>query len=125
MQRQSFRRLALAALAAAAIAPLASAAPAPAPQELSVHVGTQVGPFTIGASYQKAGFRSYGGVRQRGFGRYGQRWVPGHWTVESQRIWQPGQSRQVWVQPVYATRYDECGVPYQVLVKAGYYKTIS
>ena len=114
---------------AAAIAPLASAAPspapAPAPQELSIRVGAKASPFTVGAHYQRAGFQAYGGARQRGFGRYGKRWIPGHWTVESQRVWQPGATKQVWVPPVYATHYDECGLPFQVLVQAGHYKTVT
>lgn len=129
MPRRSIRRLALAALAAAAIAPLASAAPSPAPvaapQEFSIRVGSEVGPFTIGARYQRSGSRAHTGPRQRGFGNYGKRWVPGHWAIESQRVWVPGQSSQVWVPPVYGTHYDECGLPVQVLVKAGYYKTVT
>ena len=33
-------------------------------------------------------------------------------------------SRQVWVDPVYETRYDNCGNPIQVLVTPGHYRTV-
>lgn len=52
------------------------------------------------------------------------RWVPGHVQVVHERVWVPGCTRQVWVPPVYETRYDRCGNPIQVLRSPGHYRTV-
>jgi hypothetical protein len=51
--------------------------------------------------------------------RYG-----GHWETVVERVWVPGCPEQVWVQPLYETRYDPCGHPIQVCVRAGYWTTV-
>lgn len=51
-------------------------------------------------------------------------WVPGRVEIVHERVWVPGCSRQVWVQPVYRTQYDRCGNPVQVLVRPGHYTTV-
>ena len=51
-------------------------------------------------------------------------WVPGHWTTVRERVWIPASYEQVWIEPVFATKYDECGNPYQVMVEAGHYDTV-
>jgi hypothetical protein len=48
--------------------------------------------------------------------RYG-----GHWETVVERVWVAGTCQQVWVPALYATRYDACGRPYQVCVRAGYW----
>lgn len=48
----------------------------------------------------------------------------GHWETRVERVWVPGPTRQVWVPPVYETRYDHCGRRYQVEVRCGYWDTI-
>ena len=50
--------------------------------------------------------------------------VPGHYTSTRQRVWIPGTTKRIWVQPVYAKRYDACGKPVRVLVSAGHWETI-
>ncbi len=48
----------------------------------------------------------------------------GHWETVVERVWVPGSAQQVWIEPVYQTRYDSCGRPYQVCVRAGYWTTV-
>ena len=124
-RHKALRALAAALLASAALAPFASAAPAP--QEALPSVGGAA--FSVGAPALSTQLPHVGprvGFQRRGngFRNYGKRWVPGHWTVTTQRVWQPGVSKQVWVPPVYATKYDHCGNPYQVLVTPGHHKTV-
>ncbi len=47
----------------------------------------------------------------------------GHWETVVERTWVAGTFTQVWIQPLYQTRYDACGRPYQVCVRAGYWDT--
>ncbi|MEO0515075.1 MAG: hypothetical protein AAF086_07255 [Planctomycetota bacterium] len=35
-----------------------------------------------------------------------------------------GYTKQVWVPPVYRTRYDDCGRAFRVCVRQGYYKQV-
>lgn len=51
--------------------------------------------------------------------------IPGHYNVVAERVWRPGCSQQIWEAPVYRTEYDHCGNPVQVLVRAGYYRTVA
>lgn len=51
-------------------------------------------------------------------------WQQGRVEVIHERVWVPGCARQVWVDPIYETRYDRCGNPIQVLVRAGHYRTV-
>jgi len=48
----------------------------------------------------------------------------GHWETVCERVWVPGTCEQVYVQPIYETRRDSCGRPYQVCVRAGYWSTV-
>ncbi len=48
----------------------------------------------------------------------------GHWETVNDRVWIAGACEQVWIQPVYETRWDSCGRPYQVCVRAGYWSTV-
>lgn len=51
-------------------------------------------------------------------------WVAGHYEMRCERVWVPGTCERVWVAPVYEWRRDACGRTYQVLVCAGYWRTI-
>jgi hypothetical protein len=51
-------------------------------------------------------------------------WVPGHEVERTRRVWVPGRTRQEWVAPRLATRYDACGRPYTVCLRAGHWRTI-
>jgi hypothetical protein len=42
----------------------------------------------------------------------------------TERVVIPGCVRQVWVPPCYRTQWNWCGEPVQVLVRAGYFKTV-
>jgi hypothetical protein len=52
-------------------------------------------------------------------------WVAGRVEIVHDRVWVPGCSRQIWVDPVYRTDYDACGHPVQVLVAPGHYDTVT
>ena len=58
--------------------------------------------------------RDRGGITFRGH-------VPIGHVVRSRSVYVPGYYENRWIEPVYATRYDDCGVPYRVLVREGYY----
>ena len=51
-------------------------------------------------------------------------WVPGRYELVERKVWVPGATRQELVPACYETRYDACGRPYTVLVRAAYYRTI-
>ncbi|MFT7486673.1 MAG: hypothetical protein ACI9F9_002529 [Candidatus Paceibacteria bacterium] len=71
---------------------------------------------------------AYGHSRTR-FGGYNRRapdcrtWVPGHYEARPTQVWIPGTSRRVWCPPVFETRFQICGTPFQFQVAAGYYRT--
>ncbi len=47
----------------------------------------------------------------------------GYWQTIVERTWVAGTITQVWVPPIYQTRYDACGRATQVCVRAGYWDT--
>lgn len=49
----------------------------------------------------------------------GRFWVPGHYVTRQQKVWIPASKKKVWIDPVYETRYDACGRPYQVRSRGG------
>lgn len=51
-------------------------------------------------------------------------WIAGHYETRCERVWIPGRCESVWVEPVYQWRHDSCGRAYQVVVCAGYWKTV-
>ena len=51
-------------------------------------------------------------------------WVAGCYVLENRRVWVRGAKRNVYVAPVYRTRYDECGRAYEVLISAGHYEVV-
>lgn len=51
-------------------------------------------------------------------------WVPAHQTEVTRRVWVPGRTRREWVPPLYQTRFDSCGRPYTVCVRAGHWRTV-
>ena len=50
-------------------------------------------------------------------------WVPGHYESVSRRVYVPGPTRSVWVEPDYEWQVGPCGVRY-VCVRAGHWKTV-
>lgn len=83
------------------------------------------GGLSIG--YSKHGQHSSIGV-QIGFPVCERRPAPpqygGHWETIVERVWVPGACERVWVAPHYETRWDPCGRPIQVCVRAGYWDTV-
>ncbi|MBL8860709.1 MAG: hypothetical protein JNK02_01755 [Planctomycetes bacterium] len=81
----------------------------------------------ISIGFQKQGKSSSIGV-QIGFPVYAPRPAPpvygGRWETVVERVWVPGRTERVWVAPVYETRYDACGRPIQVCVRAGWWSTV-
>jgi hypothetical protein len=49
-------------------------------------------------------------------------WVPGSYATEYRRVWIPGRTERVWVEPVYGVRVGACGT--RVLIRAGHWKTV-
>jgi hypothetical protein len=45
----------------------------------------------------------------------------GHWETVVERVWVPGACERIWVPPLYETRYDSCGRPRSVCIRAGYW----
>lgn len=49
----------------------------------------------------------------------------GHYATRTHTVLvSPERHERVWVEPVYATRYDSCGTPYRVLIREGHWKTL-
>lgn len=54
------------------------------------------------------------------------RWVPGHYVTRTETVLvRPERCERVWVEPLYDTRYDDCGRPYRVLVRDGYWREVT
>jgi hypothetical protein len=54
----------------------------------------------------------------------GRVWIPGGYVLEARREWVPESVEQVWVEPAYEYRVDECGNQVRVLIQDGHYRTI-
>ena len=46
-------------------------------------------------------------------------YVPGHYETVERKVWVPESKQKVWIPACYETRYDPCGLPYQVMVSPG------
>jgi hypothetical protein len=51
-------------------------------------------------------------------------WVPGRYELVRQRVFVPGRCERVWVEPVCEVRFDSCGRPFTVCIRAGTWKTV-
>ena len=51
-------------------------------------------------------------------------WVPGRYATVEERVWVPGCSERVWVEPVYDLALGHCGTRVRVLLSAGHWKTV-
>ncbi|MEZ6013502.1 MAG: hypothetical protein R3F49_00180 [Planctomycetota bacterium] len=125
--RHGLRRpAALLASSLALAALLAAPAAAQRRTEWQIGVGHQTERAHIGVSVGSRGVQVNAGYRERGrqpVVRH--RPEPaGRWETRCERVWVPGAIRKVWVPPIYATRYDHCGRPYQVEVRCGFWDTI-
>lgn len=113
--------LALAAL-------LASPAAAQRRSEWQIGFGKQTGNAHVGVTVGSHGVQVSAGIRERHCPPPVARPCPpppsGHWETRCERVWVPGPVRKVWVPPLYETRYDHCGRPYQVEVRCGFWDTI-
>lgn len=129
----SARRSLLGAGFALALAAFATTAPASA-QRLSTNKGGTQWEIGIGRETRSGG----GAIRVgnqgvsldlHSHGRRGDARIPrgydgGRYEYRNERVWVPGFDQEVWVEPVYEWRYDSCGRRHQVLVCAGYYRTV-
>lgn len=52
------------------------------------------------------------------------RWVPAHYETVYEPVWIPARTERIWVEPVYRTSLDRCGLPIRVLVCAGHWRTV-
>jgi hypothetical protein len=110
------------ALAAAILAPTAAAGD----YGVSIWKHSSKGSFGLSWSEGKKhhGFKKHGGYYAKHAVCAPKVWVPAHTGLVAKKVWVPGATEQVWVAPVYETRYDHCGKPYTVLVCAGYWKSV-
>ena len=51
-------------------------------------------------------------------------WIPASCETVERRVWVPGCSERVWVEPVFELRIGPCGERFRVLVAAGYWRTL-
>ena len=110
-----------AVFALVSMAVLALASPAAATQAPSARVeGSGSIAFGVGK------LRAYATGATRGTTRACPRreWVPGHYETRCERIWVPGETRRVWVPPAFETRFDLCGRPVRVCVRAGHWASV-
>lgn len=108
------------------------AAPAAAQRRSSndwqIGVGRRTGHSEIGVSIGSRGVQINAGYRERHRQPVLQPCPPpppaGRWETRHERVWVPGAVHRVWVPPVFETRYDYRGCPYQVQVRCGFWDTI-
>lgn len=85
-------------------------APAATAQRGASH-GNYGGYRGVSASYSRGGYSS------------SRVWIPGRYESVSRRVFVPGPTQRVWVEPVYEWRVTYCGVRY-VCVREGYWRTV-
>lgn len=89
----------------------------------SVTVGSSGG----GGHYNRSHQRQRGYARHRDRGHYGGHhgsYSRAHHGGYSGGYSGGGYTKQVWVAPVYRTRYDDCGRAIRVCIRNGYYKQV-
>lgn len=52
-------------------------------------------------------------------------WVAGHYEYVMRRVWVPGTCTRVWIEPIFATRWDACGRAFRVCVREGYWDSVT
>lgn len=102
--------------------------PAAAQRHVSIRTGLSVG-ARFGNVSVHLGRDRYGS--HAGFGYVSSRrhsssrvWIPGCYRTAYERVWIPTAKKKTWIEPIYETRYDECGRAYQVLVREGCWRWI-
>ena len=93
-------------------------------QEVQVSLGRPSS--GVSASFGLRRGRPYG-VARIGYGRsYGRSrtWVAGCYVDRRQKVWIDGYRDRVWDEPIYETRYDDCGNRVQVLIRAGCWRWV-
>lgn len=66
---------------------------------------------------------NYYGNRGYRYG-YGRVWIAGRYEVVHRKVWVPGYSERIWIEPIYEETCDAYGNASSILVRAGHYKTI-
>ena len=51
-------------------------------------------------------------------------WIPGHYERRCERVWIPGVTRQVWVEPEFQCITDAWGHTHRIEVRRGYFRTV-
>lgn len=51
-------------------------------------------------------------------------WVPGCYESVGEQVWVPGSCERVWSPPIFETRYDCYGRPYQICRAPGHWQTV-
>lgn len=77
---------------------------------------------SIGASYGTHGYRGVGASYHSSGYASSRVWIPGRYESVSKRVFVPGPTQRIWVQPVYEWRVTFCGVRY-VCAREGYLRT--
>ena len=97
----------------------------------SARGATPIGPGRAYGAHAGLGVQaSHGAPISLGFHGYGRApqprkiWVAGHWTLREHKVWVAGRTESVWRPARFETRYDACGVAFQVQVRTGHYETI-
>jgi hypothetical protein len=49
---------------------------------------------------------------------------PGHWTVQTYRVWEPGFYRTEFVPPLYRDIVDQCGITVRICVRQGFERQV-
>lgn len=102
-----------------ALALFAAFAPSEAQAQRSRHHRTGVSVSIGNGGFNvNLGHSSHRGPRDQYRGRH---WVEGHWTYQTVRVQLPGTWRNVWCEPVYDWRYDNCGRRIRVCIQPGRY----
>jgi hypothetical protein len=51
-------------------------------------------------------------------------WIPGHYETLHERVWVPGWTERIWIEPAFEWRRGPCGARFRVQVCAGYWRSV-
>jgi hypothetical protein len=77
--------------------------------------------FAQGASAQRL---ATGPAACRGVYSSSRVWIPAGFETVLSRVWVPGCTERVWIEPRFELRYDRCGNAFRTLVAAGHHELV-
>ena len=77
--------------------------------------------YTRAGAIRASRHSSYGG---RSYRAPRQTWIAGHYEFVNRDVWIPGRIERVYVEPIFETRWNACGLAVRVVIREGYFRDV-